>query len=100
MSRLADRDLLDQLVEQLAQRIAAQLHQLQQGAKAEAGQSSDASPWLNIQRAAAYLDWPAQRLYKLTAAGAIPHYKHESRLLFHKHELDNWLQQHRQSPTG
>ena len=40
------------------------------------------SPWLNITDAADYLRWPKQRLYKLTANGGIPHYKHEARLLF------------------
>ena len=49
------------------------------------------SPWLSVQAAAEYLDWPRQRLYKLTASGAIPHYKHEGRLAFRRDELDRWL---------
>ena len=58
---------------------------------AEAAPESPPSPWLNTESAAAYLDWPRQRLYKLTARGQIPHYKHEGRLLFHRQELDDWL---------
>ena len=46
---------------------------------------------MGIEKTAAYLDWPKQRLYKLTAQSAIPHYKHDGRLLFHREELDRWL---------
>jgi excisionase family DNA binding protein len=42
-------------------------------------------------QAAEHLGWPKQRLYKLTAAGAIPHRKHGQRLLFNPSELDEWL---------
>jgi excisionase family DNA binding protein len=54
------------------------------------------SPWLSAASAADYLDWPKQRLYKLTADGAIPHYKQDGRLLFHRQELDRWLADFRQ----
>jgi excisionase family DNA binding protein len=46
---------------------------------------------MGIEKAAGYLDWPKQRLYKLSAAGEIPHYKQEGRLLFRTDELDCWL---------
>jgi len=82
--------LLDELVEQLATRIAEQLHQLQRQTVRELA-PAQRSPWLNISDAADYLRWPKQRLYKLTASGGIPHYKHEGRLLFHRDELDQWL---------
>jgi excisionase family DNA binding protein len=77
---------LEPLLEALARRIVELQHQLAPPARAE-----DASPWMGIDKAAHYLDWPRQRLYKLTAAGAIPHYKHGGRLLFHPGELDNGL---------
>jgi excisionase family DNA binding protein len=85
---------LDQVVEAIAARVAERLAELQ---LAQSATSGEASPWMNIETAAAYLDWPKQRLYKLTAQGAIPHYKHDGRLLFHRHELDQWLASHRQS---
>jgi excisionase family DNA binding protein len=47
--------------------------------------------YMTTAQAAVYLGWPAQRLYKLTAAGAIPHRKHRQRLLFEAAELDAWL---------
>ena len=78
---------LEPLLEQLARRIV-ELEQEQKGAR-EPGEQR--SPWLSLARAAYYLDWPRQRLYKLTAQGAIPHYKHEGRLLFHRDELERWL---------
>jgi excisionase family DNA binding protein len=79
--------LLERLVERVAARVYERL--VEQQALA----ASERSPWMGIERAAAYLDWPKQRLYKLSAAGAIPHYKHEGRLLFRADELDGWLSQ-------
>jgi excisionase family DNA binding protein len=84
--------VFDQLVEALAERVAARLAELQPAQAA----SCDPSPWMNVESAAGYLDLPKQRLYKLTAEGAIPHYKQDARLLFHRGELDDWLTQFRQ----
>jgi len=79
--------LLQQLVEQIAQRVVSELAELEGDSR-----TADArSPWMSIEAAASYLDWPKQRLYKLTASGAIPHHKHERRLLFRRDELDRWL---------
>ena len=47
--------------------------------------------WFSTATAAEYLDWPKARLYKLSARGEIPHYKHEGRLLFRRDELEAWL---------
>lgn len=80
--------LLERLVEQIASRVVEL--QREQGSEAPGG-GQLLSPWLGIAAAADYLDWPRQRLYKLTASGAIPHYKQEGRLLFHRQELDQWL---------
>jgi excisionase family DNA binding protein len=78
--------LLEQLVEQIAERVL----ELQRENWQSAGE--EPPPWMGIEKAAVYLDWPKQRLYKLTAQGAIPHYKQEGRLLFRRDELDRWLQ--------
>src|SRR4051794_6619069 len=79
-------ELLDYLAERLAEVLAPRLAREAQSADGE-----QRSPWMGIERAAAHLDWPKQRLYKLSASGEIPHYKHEARLLFHREELDRWL---------
>ena len=83
--------LLDQIADQIAERVTQQL-------RPELLNRNDDqhTPWLSIDKAAAYLDWPKQRLYKLTAEGAIPHYKHDGRLLFRRDELDQWLRSHAQ----
>jgi excisionase family DNA binding protein len=78
--------LLDELAERIADLVAGRLRQ-----ELAQASSSEQSPWLSIANAAAYLDWPKQRLYKLTAQGAIPHYKQDGRLLFRRDELDQWL---------
>ena len=83
---------LDQLLDALAERIAQRLQQLQPPTE----EAETRSPWLSVKSAAAYLDWPAQRLYKLTARGELPHYKQDGRVLFRRDELDQWLAQHAQ----
>jgi excisionase family DNA binding protein len=79
--------LLELLAEKVAHRVVLATHGQR---TAEAGETA-ASPWMNVATAAVYLDWPRQRLYKLTAQGGIPHYKQDGRLLFNRQELDRWL---------
>jgi excisionase family DNA binding protein len=52
------------------------------------------SPWLDFEAALAYLGFSRDRLYKLTAARAIPFRKKRDGqgLLFHRGELDRWLE--------
>jgi excisionase family DNA binding protein len=83
-------DELGRLLDELAERIAGRLVQLQHE-QGSTNQEEGGSPWMAIERAAAYLDLPKQRLYRLTASGEIPHYKQEGRLLFNRGELDAWL---------
>jgi excisionase family DNA binding protein len=90
MNTAAFENLVEAIADQVATRLAAELQQLLSTA------ASEASPWLNIDSAADYLDLPKARLYKLTAQGAIPHYKQEGRLLFHRQELDDWVARYRQ----
>jgi excisionase family DNA binding protein len=51
----------------------------------------DRRPYLSIQEAADYLDWPKKRIYNLTSKKEIPHRKHGNRLLFVRAELDQWV---------
>jgi excisionase family DNA binding protein len=52
------------------------------------------SPWLDTEQAAAYLRISRDSLYKLSAARALPVRKRPGgqRLLFHRAELDQWLE--------
>jgi excisionase family DNA binding protein len=97
MSALLGEDL-GRLLDELAERIAGRLVQLEreQGSATEESES----PWMAVERAAVYLDLPKQRLYRLTASGEIPHYKQEGRLLFHRGELDAWLRRFEQGERG
>jgi len=54
------------------------------------------SPWLDFSAASAYLGFSRDKLYKLTAAKAIPFRKKRDGqgLLFHRDELDDWLESH------
>ena len=85
-------EALEPLLEKLARRIV----ELEQELRSAQVSDGERSPWLSLLHAAVYLDWPRQRLYKLTAQGAIPHYKHEGRLLFNRDELEDWLRSFRQ----
>jgi excisionase family DNA binding protein len=81
----------DELVEAIAQRTAALVHeQITQACPGVA------SPWLDFNAAVTYLGFSQNQLYKLTAAKAIPFRKKDGgqALLFHRDELDNWLESH------
>ena len=82
-------ELLDAAAEAIAERL---LERLPESSTAE-------SPWLDFDAALAYLGFSRDRLYKLTAARAIPFRKKRDGqgLLFHRGELDRWLE--RQYPA-
>ncbi len=77
----------EQLVQTLAERVATLLNE-----RIDAQQPQ--SPWLDFDAALAYLGFSRDRLYKLTAARAIPFRKKRDGqgLLFHRGELDRWLE--------
>jgi excisionase family DNA binding protein len=77
--------ILERLAERVAERVCERLVAHQEVA------STSGSAWMGVEKAAAYLDWPKPRMYKLSASGDIPHYKQEGRLLFRSDELDRWL---------
>ncbi len=78
----------DELVRALAERIAEQVVE-----RVEARPQVE-SPWLDFEAALAYLGFSRDRLYKLTAARAIPFRKRRGghALLFRRDELDRWLE--------
>jgi excisionase family DNA binding protein len=87
------------LPEDLIERIATRVAELvREGPPVWA---APASPWLDFDAAVAYLGFSRDRLYKLTAARAIPFRKKRDGqgLLFHRGELDRWLEQE-YPPTG
>ena len=78
----------DELLQALAERTAELVL-----ARAEATAPSD-SPWLDFEQAMGYLHFSRDRLYKLTSARAIPFRKKRDGqgLLFHRDELDRWVE--------
>jgi hypothetical protein len=62
---------LDQLLSLIAERISQQLLANKRDQQPD---PAERSPWMSAATAAAYLDWPLQRLYKLSAQNAIPYY--------------------------
>jgi len=80
--------LSDELLQALAQRMAEAM--LEQTGALPATES----PWLDFRSAMSYLGFSRNKLYKLTAARAIPFRKKEDGqgLLFHRDELDRWLE--------
>lgn len=82
--------LLDALAERVARRVVQRLELPQ-----------PASPWLDVEGALAFLPFSRDQLYKLTSAKAIPFRKKRGGqgLLFHRGELERWLQAEYE-PTG
>ena len=78
-------------IDAIAQRVATIV-------KSEIDATSTATPYMTVAEAAEYLRWSKERIYKLTAARAIPHIKHEGRLLFRRSDLDAWLDEFREGP--
>jgi excisionase family DNA binding protein len=83
----------DELVHALAEEVAVHI--------AATTPAPPVSPWLDFNDACAYLRFSRDQLYKLTAARAIPfRKKHGGQgLLFHRDELDRWVQA-AYEPTG
>jgi excisionase family DNA binding protein len=77
----------DELVEAIAHRVAALLR--------DKPERERESPWMSFEEARAYLGFTKDALYKLTAARAIPCRKKAGGqgLLFHRDELDAWLEE-------
>ncbi|MCQ2058704.1 MAG: helix-turn-helix domain-containing protein [Bacteroidaceae bacterium] len=46
---------------------------------------------LNLDEAALFTGYSRGHLYRLTSQRLIPHFKHDNRLFFDKHELEAWL---------
>jgi excisionase family DNA binding protein len=80
----------DELVEAISQRVARLV------GEHLADVCGLRSPWLDFTAARAYLGFSRDKLYKLTAANAIPFRKKRDGqgLLFHRDELDTWLESH------
>jgi excisionase family DNA binding protein len=80
--------LPDKLLDAFAERIVEHLH------TRTASITATDSPWLDFDAALAYLGFTRDKLYKLTAARAIPSRKKRGGqgLLFHRDELDRWLE--------
>jgi excisionase family DNA binding protein len=77
----------EQFLQTLTERVATLVNERLEAARPQ-------SPWLDFEAALAYLGFSRDRLYKLTAARAIPFRKKRSghALLFHRDELDRWLE--------
>ena len=86
----------DDLVQALVERIAELVVE-----RVDARPRVVESPWLDFEGALAYLGFSRDRLYKLTAARAIPFRKKRDGqgLLFHRDELDRWVEAEYE-PTG
>ena len=50
--------------------------------------------WLDVRGAAAYLGWPAKRIYN--HLNQLPHVRHGGRLMFRAAELDREIERHRE----
>ena len=85
--------LPEELLQTLAELVAARV--------GERLPTRPVSPWLDFDGAREYLRFSRDQLYKLTAAKAIPFRKKRGGqgLLFHRDELDRWVEA-AYEPTG
>jgi excisionase family DNA binding protein len=78
--------LAEAFAEEVTERVAKRL-------AAQTPETAEASPWLDLEGACAYLGFSRNALYKLTAAKAIPCRKKQGGqgLRFHRDEVDEWM---------
>lgn len=86
MSELA-LPLPDELVDAIAERVALKLEERRPTTNAD----SPASPWLNVEEAAAYLRCERARIYNLVSQRRLPCSKDGTRTLLHREVLDAYL---------
>jgi excisionase family DNA binding protein len=75
-----DDEALDRLAELLAPRLARRIA------------PTPATPWLDVDEAAAYLRCSRQRVYDLRHAGVLKPHRDGRRLLFRRDDLDAYLE--------
>jgi excisionase family DNA binding protein len=85
-------DLLDAVLDELADRVAERLSPLIVKRVDDGG----TSPWLDYQAASEYLTIPVDTLKK--SVRTMPHRKVGRRVLFNKQELDAWLDGYFEGP--
>lgn len=76
----------DALVEAIAQRVVQLLGETDT-------RSAPASPWLDVDQAAAYMRCKRQRVYDLVSAGQLKPEKDGRRSLFKREQLDAYLEE-------
>jgi excisionase family DNA binding protein len=75
-----------------------QNHQHQTGVEQFRQESGKENEILNVDQAAMFLHIAKQTLYTLTCKRRIPFYKNGKKILFKRHELQEWMDNGRKSP--
>lgn len=81
--------LPDELLDALAQRVSQRVVEHLDATLGNRGKG----PYFSVDEAAEYLGCPRSRIYALTAADRMPHFKEGSRTLFRLTDLDAWVEQ-------
>ncbi|RYY77929.1 MAG: DNA-binding protein [Moraxellaceae bacterium] len=91
-----DSFILQLTVRQLQELINEAIKQQMQALVTANQKPADAaSDLFTMKTLPGYVHMSRSKLYKLVAAGKIPHYHCGQKLLFRKGEIDAWLDQHR-----
>ncbi len=78
-------EIIEEIIEQVTERVTERV-----------AEANDRSPWLTAAECAEHLHVPRKAVYNWTSAGAIPHRKIGARVMFHRDELDAWLDGYRE----
>jgi excisionase family DNA binding protein len=87
-SARSDLAMFEALMEGVAERTATRVVELVEGYRAA---TPALSPWLDVSEAADYLRCKPKRIYDVVAQSRLPVHRDGSRLLFHRDELDSYL---------
>lgn len=53
------------------------------------------TPWMTAEEAADYLRCSKSKIYRLVSYDDIPYHKQSGQLLFHRDQLDKWMESQR-----
>lgn len=56
------------------------------------------SPWMNVEEAAIYCGYSKSALYS-RYKNEIPHHQRDSRIMFHRDDLDRWMERNKKTPA-
>jgi len=60
--------------------------------------AKESSPWMTVEEAAAYCGYSKSAFYN-RYKNEIPHHQRDTRMMFHREDLDEWMERNKKTPA-